>query len=123
MYHHNSNIHFRPFMNIRPNGTSFGEGLWIRHVNGDLNRVEPMDDFQGFPRGVTKESPFMVERWNVARTDVMPNWYVTSSGVEPRVVKVTEGEELKFVTDYTTPEQWKREEADQYNPLTPEVFI
>ena len=57
----------------------------------------------------------------VARTDIMPNWYVTSpDGGDIRTIKHTEGETINHVGEFDTPEKWKRMEIDTFNPPTPE---
>jgi len=45
--------------------------------------------------------------WILSKTDVMPNWYVANdlSQTTPRVIRSTEGEELKFVGKFVAEEE------------------
>ena len=62
----------------------------------------------------------MADHWSVARTDVMPRWYLSAEGSTPRVIKNTDDEELSFVGKFDTKAKWKRFENDEYDPYTPE---
>ena len=42
--------------------------------------------------------------------------YITSDEADSRILFYTSGEELSFVEDFITPQQWKRREYDAYNP-------
>ena len=116
---------YRMFKDIRPNGTELGDGLglWIRHVNGDINRVEPTQEFQGFLMGVTMVINFRGDAWVVSKSDIMPNWYLSSDGSDPKIIESTKGESLAFVGPFTTDRQWKRATNDMYDPYTPEVRL
>ena len=101
-----------------PLGTS---GLRLYHENGYLFKIVPTSDFQGLEPGQELVLPMNVSHWQVARTDVMPNWYVTGgTGTVPRTITSTTSEDLGFVGDLTTKEQWKRVPWDTYNPYTAE---
>lgn len=57
----------------------------------------------------------------VARTDAMPNWYISGMGsTKAKTIKSTAGESLDYVADFTTKAQWKRSAGDKYDPYTPE---
>ena len=62
-----------------------------------------------------------VRYWSVARTDSMPNWYLTFPNLQPSVVTETSVESLHFVADRTRVEQVKRYDFDRYMPFTPQV--
>ena len=62
-----------------------------------------------------------VEYWNVARTDTMPNWYVSGDGLQPRTVLCTAGDKLEFVGKHDTKEKWKRYDFDLYDPYSPQT--
>lgn len=64
---------------------------------------------------------FQIDYYSVARTDTLPNWYITWPNLSPEVITSTQGNFLEFVTARTTVQQWKRFDFDEYNPWTPEV--
>jgi hexosaminidase len=78
--------------------------------------------FQGFQAlsfGKNLSFDFDSQYFSVARTDVMANWYIASEGLKAVNVKMTSGEDLKFVGKFDTKEKWKRTKDDRYNPFTP----
>jgi hexosaminidase len=104
---------------IRPNGAELGTtGLKVFHVNGCLHKIEPTSTFLGIVRDVPLYIPFRASDWEIARSDVMPNWYVTSPGATARTISSTAGYELDWVGKFDTPNKWKRQPDDTYNPYT-----
>ena len=95
-------------------------GIRLTHINGCLHKFETTSDFKDIAAGSSYTFKFHAQYWSVARTDVMPRWYVTASGLSPRVIRNTDDEELKFVGNFDTKEKWKRFDADRFNPYTPE---
>ncbi|XP_068706337.1 beta-hexosaminidase-like isoform X2 [Montipora foliosa] len=94
--------------------------LEITHINGYLHSMKLTNDFSDLLPN--KDYKFYVSAQGaiVSKTDVMPNWYITARGLEPRVIQSTKGESLNFVGPFNTPAKWKRSPADRYDPLTPE---
>ena len=85
------------------------------HVNGDLTRLEPTDKFTGIGAGESIAIPLINEYWQLFITDVMPRWYVTADGAEPRIIASTDTEDLsQFVAPFN--DNWKRT-ADDKNML------
>ncbi|CAL1546612.1 unnamed protein product [Lymnaea stagnalis] len=95
-----------------------GQGLKVTHVQGSFFYLEPTTSFIPLKPGGKRKINFKVKYWSVARTDVMPNWYIAAPGLEPVPIASTQGEPLSFVADYATPGQWKRYDYDYYNPYT-----
>src|SRR6266496_3368474 len=86
----------------------------IKHVNGDLHKIEPTPSFTGFTAGQTKEIPFKAQFWMMAETDVMPRYYVAAPSLMPRVITKTDTEDLStFVTPFTDRKQTQRLPGDQ----------
>lgn len=85
----------------------------ITHVTGDLYKMSPTDKFQGFAKDATIEVPLVVEYWVLFETDIIPNWYVTAEGAEPKVIA-----SMSNIDDATTYEKpmpadgWKRIKDD-----------
>lgn len=94
-------------------------GIRLTHIDGCLHKFETTSDFKDIAAGDSFTFKFQADYWSVARTDVMPRWYVVAKGLVPRVITNTDDEELKFVGNFDTKEKWKRFVADVYNPYTP----
>ncbi|KAL4239994.1 hypothetical protein ACF0H5_000789 [Mactra antiquata] len=92
-------------------------GLQVRHVNGGLFYVTPdPKSFKPIPPGGKLTCTIYNKYWLVSRTDNMPNWYVTSFGMTPKVIGSTTGEDLSYVGAFRTQEQWRRTKDDKYDP-------
>ena len=105
---------------IRPNGSELGtSGFRAFHVNGCLHKLAPSAGFTELLPGKIITIAFRAQYWQVAKTDVMPNWYVVTSDATPVLLDSTVGESLDFVAPLTKPEQLRRTPSDRYKPLTP----
>ena len=92
----------------------------VYHVNGCLHKLKPLQNFTGFFPSIPIFLAYEASDWSVARTDVMPRWYVASSTGTAKIIVSTASESLEFVQPYDTPEKWKRiVQEDQYDPFTP----
>lgn len=94
-------------------------GLRISHVSGLLYYIFP-DSVLFKPLKPSEELsiPIMSSHFQLSKTDTFPNWYVTGPNSSPQIIKSTEGEDLKFVSSFNHPNQWKRSKEDQHNPYT-----
>jgi len=82
------------------------------HIVGDLTRLEPTEKFTGIAAGASVTIPIINEYWQLFITDVMPRWYVTSGDANPKIIQVTDTEDLsRFVAPFG--EQWKRTDDDK----------
>ena len=97
-----------------------GYGIKFTHINGCLHKFETTSDFKDIVPGQSFKFKFKAAHWSVARTDVMPKWYVTASGLTPKVITSTTSEDLDFVEPFDRKEKWKRFSDDVYDPYTPE---
>ncbi|GFN73986.1 homeobox protein aristaless [Plakobranchus ocellatus] len=97
-----------------------GQQLTVTHVHGSHFYLAPTREFIDLRPGRNRKIKFKIQNWSVARTDSMPNWYLTYSNLLPRVISATRGEGLRFVGDRTRVEQVKRYDYDTYMPLTPQ---
>ena len=105
--------------NIRPSGLELDDtGVWIYNVNGYLNKIVPTASFPGIPANKTLEIPFRAAGVSVARTDVMPNWYLVAPNANPRTIASASGESLDFVGAFDTKRKYKRQPDDLYSPYT-----
>ncbi|KAK3609931.1 hypothetical protein CHS0354_011761 [Potamilus streckersoni] len=97
-------------------------GLSIHFVEGTLYYLAPVNGiFKGLKPGESIRCIIRAKDWNVARTDVMPNWYVTDEDMVPKVINSTADEELGFVGKYDTLQKWRRYKNDRYDPYTLKV--
>ncbi|KAL3885100.1 hypothetical protein ACJMK2_025198 [Sinanodonta woodiana] len=97
-------------------------GFSVNFVEGTLYYIAPVNGiFKGLTPGESIKCIIEAKDWNVARTDVMPNWYVTDEDMVPKVINSTADEGLSFVGKYDTPQKWKRYTTDRYDPYTLKV--
>lgn len=94
-------------------------GLHVGHTNIALYYFTPSKSFSGIRSGQTFSCIYYNKLWTASRSDHMPNWYVTSLGMKPKIIESTQDEDISFVGDFNKPEKWKRAQEDQYNPYTP----
>ena len=97
-----------------------GHGIKVTHINGCQHKFEPTPNFPGLPGFQSLIVDFDAENWDVARTDVMPNWYIAAEGLRARTITSTSGEDLSFVGPFDSQNKWKRISSDKYNPYTPQ---
>ncbi len=108
------------FHSIRRVLTVESDQFKITHVTGDLHKLEPTDHFKGFPRGEPVSIPIISEYWQLFQTDVMPRWYATSSDARPKVIAMTDTEDLERFVAPIAGELWKRTKDDANILMTPE---
>ncbi|MDD1794200.1 carbohydate-binding domain-containing protein [Enterovibrio sp. ZSDZ42] len=120
------------FSHIRMMQPLTNSGLTVSHVNGDIFKIEPTDSFNALEPGKTLTIEFESEFWQIAKTDIMPNWYLVSDSGETALIASTSnnidgkvptkpGEELPFVADFDSELKWKRyggSITDFYDPFT-----
>jgi len=104
-----------------PNGVELGtSGLRAYHINGCLFKLVPDPDFGGIEAQGTLMVEFLASDWVVAKTDIMPNWYIAAQGLNAKNILSTVGEDIDYAGPFDTPEKWKRHKTDVYNPPTAE---
>ena len=91
----------------------------IFYINGCLYNFEPTENFENIEQNKKLKFQFEVKYFAVARTDIMPNWFITGKGLQAKAIISTAGEHLTFVGPFDTKAKWKRYINDQYNPFTP----
>ncbi|XP_059175868.1 beta-hexosaminidase-like [Physella acuta] len=105
-------------------------GISFSHLNGCIFKLSPLRSFKTLGNGDTVSFKFNAQHYSASRTDILPNWYIHVEGLEPRIIKCTEGESLSFVGPFTSPKQYKRfdyvlpsgkRRFDIYQPFTPEL--
>ncbi|XP_033746118.1 beta-hexosaminidase-like [Pecten maximus] len=96
-------------------------GVKFCHINGCLFTLEPLKSFKTLKKNDSLEITFTAEYYSVARSDLMPNWYITCKDLIPRIIQSTQGEDLNYILPFDTPESWKRHKWDKYDPFSQEV--
>jgi len=120
-------IHFPAIRLLYPLDHPYADGhplgdtqISLFHVTGSNYYLKPDDDFPGIAPSESVTVQFIANAWTASRTDLMPNWYVTANGLEPVVIADTGGEDLDWVEEFSTSDQWKRGEDDLFDPYTVE---
>ena len=111
---------------VEPNSYPYFDGFFIKscglkvyHVIGTLYKFTPAGDYYTeIKPGEVRTCFLKLGGFQVARTDSMPNWYVTGSDVAPKIISNTQGESLQYVSDFTSDRQYKRRKDDPYSPLS-----
>ena len=116
-------IYFNALKEMSQNTDPFGSSnlkMTVNHINGYLHELTPTQHFPNLLPDRKVEVDLSASGVIVAKTDVMPNWYVVAGGLEPRILDSTKGESLSFVGSFNSASQWKRSAQDLYDPFTPE---
>ncbi|MBL4940648.1 MAG: carbohydate-binding domain-containing protein [Colwellia sp.] len=99
----------------------------VQHISGDLHQITLQDDFSGFKQGETKTLLFRAKTWMLAESDAMPNYIVSATGLDARVIdstrpyidKDTKLEMLSHIETFTdVNKQFKRNPSDKTKWLT-----
>lgn len=105
-------------------------GVCFSHLNGCIFKLCPVQSFAPLHEGESLTFKFSAHHYSASRSDILPNWYIHVDGLQPRVIKCTEGESLDFVGSFDTPKRYKRfdyvlasgkRRYDIYQPFTSEV--
>ncbi|GAB3018217.1 family 20 glycosylhydrolase [Bowmanella dokdonensis] len=91
----------------------------ISHINGDLHRLTPTAEFSGFS-GKTLVVPLKAAHAFVSESDIMPNYYLVSEGLAPRVIESTKEQRdeqsdliaVAHVEPFILPKQYLRSPDD-----------
>ncbi|WNC69780.1 family 20 glycosylhydrolase [Thalassotalea nanhaiensis] len=120
------------FSQINPVQSVDSNLFTIEHVNGDLHKIVPTDNFTGFEAGQTYALNYRVDFWSLSETDALPNYILSADSLEPRVIKSTQttidaetGLEIyPFVKSYMSVEKhFKRTPTDQTQWATADVLF
>ncbi|MDO3385225.1 family 20 glycosylhydrolase [Gilvimarinus sp. SDUM040013] len=95
--------------------------LRIEHIQGDLHRLVPTEEFSGLKSGEALAVEFSPNAHMVAYSDFMPRSFVVYEGLEPEVFANTDTEQLtEFVAPIVQEKQLRRSADDQYMIVTPQ---
>lgn len=89
------------------------QGVKIEHVQGDLHRISPTDNFAGLAPGKQLVLPFTSAPWMVSYSDFMPRAFMSSGQLKAEVFANTDTEDFSaFVEPLTSPQQLLRNFAE-----------
>lgn len=77
------------FSHMSPVQMDSSEWFDIVHVNGDLHRLQPTDEFEQFQPGQSYTVPFRAGFWHLSQSDVMPNYYLVTATGESHIIPST----------------------------------
>ena len=113
-------LQLNPGENVKQGITIADDQLHLQSVHGDLYTLKPTAKFRTLAPGQSVSMVLRARPHPMARSNQNPNWMVICPGLQSRVIKSTQDDNLAFVTDYTEPRQWKTSGKDLFNPFTPE---
>ncbi|GAB1605882.1 uncharacterized protein LOC115219984 [Argonauta hians] len=114
-------IYFCNIMKISSSNIDYyGDGVIFTHLQGCLYKMSLSKYFKTIYPGQSLKIRYWAQNWSVAKSDVMPNWFVKAKGVKSRIIKSTAGESLNFVKPFSKPYQYKRQgPSDHFHPYSP----
>lgn len=65
------------------------EGLNVEHINGDLHKILPSQDFNGFEAGKSLSVEFIARGHYLTDAEFMPNFYIASEGLQAKDIVST----------------------------------
>ncbi|XP_062581614.1 beta-hexosaminidase-like, partial [Saccostrea cucullata] len=123
----NWELYFYSIRLIQPNDFPYRHGhllqdcnMRVYHVGGFLLKLTPASRHFSLKSHANSICTLVAKYWQSARTDCMPNWYVTAEGMQAKDIKSTQNEALTYVGPFITPAQYRRYPEDTYHPYTPE---
>ncbi|TRX55671.1 family 20 glycosylhydrolase [Thalassomonas sp. M1454] len=120
------------YSQINPVQSDASDEFDISHVNGDLHKITPTENFKGFVAGQTYTLPYRVDFWTLSETDALPNYIFKADGAPAQVITSTQTvineetglEEYPFVSDFSSVEKhFKRTPSDQTKWATSEYLF
>jgi hexosaminidase len=109
------------FSHIRPIQSDDSDEFDIEFINGDLHRLIPTKKFKGFIANKAIDIKFRADNWQLAESDIMPNFYIVSGNLKPRLIRstaikkdeTTRQEIMGFVQPFDDAKQFQRYDTDK----------
>ena len=114
----NWSIYFNSFSTVRLHAEHENSNFELTHVDGNLFKLRPTSNFVELKPSETTSIRINSDTV-LSRHSIFPRWYVCAPGEQPRIVKNTDDDELRFVSDFVRPEQYKISINDLSEPFTP----
>lgn len=110
------------FHSVRMINDTQAAGLHLTHIQGDLHRLAPTEDFPGLKPGEQLQFRYRPSSSQAAYTDFMPRAFIHRPGLEPAVFANTDTEDMtQFVEAFERPEQRLRSSQDKVATAEPEA--
>ncbi|SNY57185.1 hexosaminidase [Arsukibacterium tuosuense] len=96
-------------------------GLTLQHIQGDLHRISPTEDFKGLAVGAQSQLHFHSAPWIISYSDFMPRAFIVAHGLTPEIFANTDSEDFsRFVRPLTKPQQLLRNigDGDKFATMT-----
>lgn len=77
------------FSHMSPIQWADNKHFTVEHINGDLHRLSPNKNYRGFNKAQKISINLRATYWHLSKSDIMPNYYVTSGELAPAVVTST----------------------------------
>jgi len=77
------------FSHMSPIQSSDESPFLVEHINGDLHRLSPNKNYSGLKENETVLITMRAAYWHLSKSDVMPNYYLTSGDLAPVIVDST----------------------------------
>ena len=77
------------FSQVDPVAQATSDEFVIEHINGDLHRLTPTEQFRGFEENKAKTINIVGRGLVLNETKLMPNYYVVAGGLDPVVIAST----------------------------------
>jgi len=78
------------FSQVYPAYASRSNDFTLTHINGDIHQISPKYSFSGFKAKKIKKIKLWVKSTLITRSELMPNYWLSSKGLQPVVVKSTQ---------------------------------
>ena len=111
-------IYFNSFSTVMLDAEHENSNFELTHVDGNLFKLTPTSNFVELKPSETTSIRINSDTV-LSRHSIFPRWYVYAPGEQPRIVKNTDDDELRFVSDFVRPEQYKSSINDLSEPFTP----
>ncbi len=80
------------FSHMSPIQSADDRHFTIEHINGDLHRLTPNENYRGFDSPQALSVRLHATYWHLSKTDIMPNYYLTSGELDPVIVASTQAQ-------------------------------
>ncbi|WP_020208151.1 family 20 glycosylhydrolase [Gilvimarinus chinensis] len=107
------------FHSVRKIAPLVDQPVQIEHVQGDLHRLVPTENFAGLKPGAALNVLYQPSAHMVSYTDFMPRSFMVADGLNAEVFANTDTEDMTaFVAPIVKPEQQLRNPQDNYQIAT-----
>eukprot|EP00124_Ichthyophonus_hoferi_P004729 Ihof_evm5s560 gene=Ihof_evmTU5s560 len=85
----------------------------VEQITGDLNKITPTAEFEGFENGETVYISLVTEDWLQYETDFFPRIFIVDESGKPMLIENTESTDIYDYAIPVTPAQFKKSSTDK----------